>query len=197
MMQARLSISVYLEDRTTYDEIMARYRKRVQAYIYLEKDGSPKVGPGDNPRDINDYWHNPKQFVNGLVQETCRDLAHTGAGIAAIGHIAEIARIQGTDLYAEKDFADRMKYALELHSQKQLDKYSKPVLCNKALEREFEGCEFPNPLLVSFPFSSFFSFSKKRRGKKNEMQTFFHSNIRSTLTNPSSKSSRRSRLERL
>jgi hypothetical protein len=60
MMEAAVGISVFLEDRTSYDKAVARFRTRTAAYVYLASDGDlPKTVPGQNldTRDkIVKYW---------------------------------------------------------------------------------------------------------------------------------------------
>ncbi|MGW4025570.1 alginate lyase family protein [Streptomyces sp. NPDC005009] len=115
MMEAAVGISVFLEDRASYDKAMAKFRTRTAAYVYLESDGAlPKTVPSQNldTRDkIVKYWQNQSTFVTGLTQETCRDLTHTGYGISSVSHIAETSRIQGQDLYGT-DVGERLRHAL-------------------------------------------------------------------------------------
>jgi hypothetical protein len=93
MTEAAIGISVFLDDKASYDKAVAKFRGRVPAYLYLTSDGSlPKTAPGSNlnTRDkIINYWHGQSTFVNGLSQETCRDFTHTGYGLAAIANFAE------------------------------------------------------------------------------------------------------------
>ncbi|MFI8212706.1 alginate lyase family protein [Streptomyces werraensis] len=115
MMEAAVGISVFLEDRTSYDKAMAKFRTRTAAYVYLASDGPlPKTVPSQNldTRDkIVRYWQNQSTFVTGLTQETCRDFTHTGYGISSISHVAETSRIQGQDLYGT-DVGERLRHAL-------------------------------------------------------------------------------------
>ncbi|MFJ8073223.1 alginate lyase family protein [Streptomyces sp. NPDC096176] len=138
MTEAALGIAVFLEDRAAYDKAVAKFRGRVQAYIYLTSDGSlPKAAPGsglDTRDEIVSYWQGQSTFAwNGLSQETCRDLTHAGYGFSAISHIAETSRIQGQDLYPE--IADRLRHTLGLHAKYQLG--AEPVpgnLCGGSLK---------------------------------------------------------------
>lgn len=136
MIEATIGISVFLEDRTSYDRAVARFRNRMPAYFYLTTDGSVPRGPGggiDTPAEIINYWHGQSTFVNGLSQETCRDFTHTGYGISSATHIAETSRIQGRDLYPE--FADRLRHALGFHAKYQLGEPAPSWLCNGTLHR--------------------------------------------------------------
>ncbi|CAG7852436.1 SubName: Full=Uncharacterized protein {ECO:0000313/EMBL:CCA74309.1} [Serendipita indica DSM 11827] len=133
MMEAAQAISVFLEDKTSYDKAMTKYLGRVPAYVYLTTDGDyPKGAPGSpqtTKAAIIDYWQGQTTFVNGIAQETCRDFVHTGYGIASIGHVAETSRIQGTDLYTG-DIGTRLRYALGFHSQYELGASVPTWLCN-------------------------------------------------------------------
>lgn len=70
----------------------------------------------DTREKIVKYWQGQSTFVTGLTQETCRDLTHTGYGIASISHIAETSRIQGQDLYGT-DAGERLRHALGLQAK--------------------------------------------------------------------------------
>jgi Alginate lyase len=135
MMEAALGISVFLEDRTSYDRAVAKFRGRVPAYIYLTGDGSLPKGPPnsgiDTSAEIIKYWQNQSTFVDGLSQETCRDFTHTGYGISAISHFAETTRIQGQDLYPE--IGERLRHALGFHSKYQLGTAAPSWLCGGGL----------------------------------------------------------------
>ena len=125
MMEAAQGISVFLEDGASYDKAMTKYLGRVPAYVYLLSDGSyPKAAPGSGlttEAQIKKYWYNQQTYQeNGIAQETCRDLTHTGYGISSISHVAETSKIQGTDLYTG-DVGNRLRYALGFHSKYQLN----------------------------------------------------------------------------
>ncbi|MER7662688.1 MULTISPECIES: alginate lyase family protein [unclassified Streptomyces] len=136
MMEAAIGIAVFLEDRTAYDKAVTKFRGRVPAYIYVASDGAlPRTAPGSglNTRDkIIGYWQGQSTFMDGLSQETCRDLTHTGYGLSAISHFAETTRIQGQDLYPE--IADRLRHALGLHAKYQLGTPVPGNLCAGSLK---------------------------------------------------------------
>lgn len=119
MMEAAVGISVFLEDRASYDRAIARFRARAAAFVYVTADGAqphyPPVGSVDTRAELIGYWHGQSTFVDGLAQETCRDFVHTGYGISAISHVAETTRIQGVDLYPE--LQDRLRHALGFHTR--------------------------------------------------------------------------------
>lgn len=137
MTEAAVGISVFLEDRASYDTAMARFRTRAAAYVYLASDGDlPKTVPSQNlnTRDkIVSYWQGQSTFVTGLTQETCRDLTHTGYGISAISHIAETSRIQGQDLYGT-DVGERLRQALGFQARYQLGAAVPDWLCGGSLK---------------------------------------------------------------
>ncbi|MFI5474283.1 alginate lyase family protein [Streptomyces cacaoi] len=139
MTEAAIGISVFLEDRTSYDKAMAKFRTRTAAYVYLASDGElPKTVPSQNlnTRDkIVAYWQGQGTFVTGLTQETCRDLTHTGYGISAISHVAETSRIQGQDLYGT-DVGERLRQALGFQAKYQLGTAVPSWLCGGSLNQE-------------------------------------------------------------
>ncbi|MFI1655943.1 alginate lyase family protein [Streptomyces sp. NPDC020472] len=136
MTEAAIGIAVFLEDRAAYDKAVAKFRGRVPAYIYLTGDGAlPKAAPGsglDTRDELVRYWQGQTTFVDGLTQETCRDLTHTGYGLSAISHIAETSRIQGQDLYPE--VADRLRHALGLQARYELGQPVPSWLCGGTLK---------------------------------------------------------------
>ncbi|MGX1885841.1 alginate lyase family protein [Streptomyces sp. NPDC055287] len=137
MTEAAIGIAVFLEDRTSYDRAVTKFRGRVPAYIYLTSDGAlPKAAPGsglDTRDEIVRYWQGQTTFVNGLTQETCRDFTHTGYGLSAIAHIAETSRIQGQDLYPE--VAERLRHALGFQAKYELGEAPPSWLCGGTLHR--------------------------------------------------------------
>ncbi|MFJ8793694.1 alginate lyase family protein [Streptomyces sp. NPDC102462] len=137
MTEAAVGISVFLEDKASYDRAMATFRTRTAAYVYLASDGDlPKTVPSQNlnTRDkIVSYWQGQSTFVTGLTQETCRDFTHTGYGISAISHIAETSRIQGQDLYGT-DVGERLRQALGFQSKYQLGTAVPDWLCGGSLD---------------------------------------------------------------
>jgi hypothetical protein len=136
MMEAAVGISVFLEDKTSYDTAMAKFRTRTAAYVYLASDGSvPKTVPSQNldtTAKIVSYWQGQSTFVTGLTQETCRDFTHTGYGISAISHVAETSRIQGDDLYGT-DVGERLRQALGFQAKYQLGTAVPSWLCGGSL----------------------------------------------------------------
>ncbi|WP_440073640.1 alginate lyase family protein [Streptosporangium sp. OZ121] len=135
MMEAALGISVFLEDRVSYDKAVAKFRGRVPAFIYISSDGAlPKAPPGsgiDTRAEIINYWQGQSTFMDGLTQETCRDFTHTGYGLSAISHFAETTRIQGQDLYPE--ISERLRHALGMQAKYQLGAAVPSSLCGGTL----------------------------------------------------------------
>lgn len=105
MAEATMNIGVFTNDRATWDNGVGDWRNHVKGSFYLASDGSKPNFPANTiMKDSNylEYWSSPKQFVNGLAAETCRDASHTAMGLAAALDGAETARIQGLDLYGEQ-----------------------------------------------------------------------------------------------
>ncbi|MGN9820769.1 alginate lyase family protein [Streptomyces sp. SD11] len=136
MMEAAVGISVFLEDKASYDKAMAKFRTRTAAYVYIASDGAlPKTVPSQNldtTQKIVNYWQGQSTFVNGVTQETCRDFTHTGYGISAIAHIAETSRIQGQDLYGT-DVGERLRHALGFQAKYELGEAAPSWLCGGSL----------------------------------------------------------------
>ncbi|MFM9597856.1 alginate lyase family protein, partial [Streptomyces scabiei] len=77
----------------------------------------PVPPPGENKTTtaaLVSYWYNQSTFVDGLSQETCRDLGHVQYGLAAMINAAETARVQGVDLFTLE--RDRIAAGLEYHA---------------------------------------------------------------------------------
>ncbi|CAL9525013.1 hypothetical protein SUDANB145_03905 [Streptomyces sp. enrichment culture] len=132
-----ISAAVFLNDHQTFDHALRRFRDRVPAYFYLEKDGELPFTPAGSSiatrERLVSYWHQQKTYKDGVTQETCRDFAHVGHSIAATAHIAETAWHQGVDLYAE--VKDRLKAALALHARQQRADTAPAWLCGGEVER--------------------------------------------------------------
>lgn len=89
MMEAALGISVFLDDKSSYDKAMAKALSRIPAYVYLTSDGPyPKAADGSGlttKEQIIQFWQGQSTFPeSGISQETCRDFVHTGYGIASM-----------------------------------------------------------------------------------------------------------------
>jgi hypothetical protein len=118
MIDAVINIGVFLDDQALFDQGVAMWRERVPAFAYLEEDGELPVEPprGDKTGEaLIEFWHGQRTFVDGLSQETCRDLGHVQYGLAAMINAAETARIQGVDLYGEEE--ERIRATLEFHAR--------------------------------------------------------------------------------
>lgn len=126
MVEAMLGIAVFTEDRALYKHAEAMWLARVPGYFYndaLDK-GQPRK-PADRP-DLPS-WYGQSVFdksTDGVAQETCRDLGHTGYGIAATMDAAETAHIQGDKLYETE--AQRLMQTMEFHAPLYLHRGSAP-----------------------------------------------------------------------
>lgn len=132
--QAMMDISILSEDRGLFDRATTLWRDFLPSYVYLESDGtSPKASPWcKKAQESAARWHQPKSFVDGLTQETCRDFEHTAYGLAAIMNVAESARLQGVNLYQDEasQAERRISKAMELHSAQQNHANGKKDLCS-------------------------------------------------------------------
>ncbi|MEV0243321.1 alginate lyase family protein [Streptomyces sp. NPDC050674] len=134
---AVISVAVFLGDHRVFGHALERFRERVPAYLYLEKDGPvPLTVPGsgvDGPQRMASYWFGQTTYRDGVSQETCHSFRHVGASLAATAHIAETAWHQGVDLYGEIE--DRLAAALALHARHELDGHAPEWLCGGRVER--------------------------------------------------------------
>jgi len=133
MIEGTMGIAVFTDDRPLFDHAVEMWHQRVPAYFYLEPlDGDH---PKPAPRPGNSFgWSGQKVFnasLNGITQETCRDLGHTEFGIAATMNAAATAYLQGIDLFsAEKD---RLAAALDFNSFYELGNPPPSDLCGGTL----------------------------------------------------------------
>lgn len=122
MLEAALSIAVFLDDTALYKSVLDRAKQHIKSYIYLDTDGERPVTPAwsnyQTPARVATLWQNDASYFNGRTQETCRDLEHASYGLASISHMLETAYIQGEDLYATSsgDYGTRLQTALEVHA---------------------------------------------------------------------------------
>jgi hypothetical protein len=129
-------IAVFLEDQALFEQALSMWRARLPAYVYLTSDGpTPVLPPGGavTQSGLTAFWFNQTMLVDGLSQETCRDLTHTQYGLAAIVNTAETARIQGIDLYTEQ--AKRITAGLEFHAKFETGAPAPSWLCGGVLGR--------------------------------------------------------------
>jgi hypothetical protein len=118
MIEAVINIGVFTDDRATFDKGVTMWRERVPAYVYIASDGPTPVPPPRGAKTgaaLITFWYGQSMMMDGLSQETCRDLGHVQYGLAAMINAAETAMIQGVDLFAEQ--ADRITAALEFHAK--------------------------------------------------------------------------------
>ena len=135
MIEATIGMAVFLDDKAHFDSAVSMWKKRVPAYFYLKSDGALPIAPDKGnygtQAAIIKYWQGQSTFVDGLCQETCRDLGHTQFGLAATLNAAETALIQGVDLYSLEE--KRLTATLEFHAN-YLDGATIPTwLCGGAL----------------------------------------------------------------
>lgn len=104
---ASINIGVFNDNVEVFLRGISIWRATLPAYLYQVQDGPNPVPPlnwsaaQSSTDNLNKLWHNQIPLVNGLSQETCRDLGHVSWGLAALANGAETARIQGVDLQSE------------------------------------------------------------------------------------------------
>jgi len=105
MVEAMMGIAVFTDDRTLLDYAEKMWHERVPAYFYNFKIDGDHAKPLPRGTDRT-TWNGQTIFdasTSGIAQETCRDLGHTGYGIAATLNAAETAHIQGDKLYESEE----------------------------------------------------------------------------------------------
>ncbi len=116
MIEVMISIAVFDDNQALFDKAVARYKKRLPAYIYASADGPKPLLPDPTAtQNLVTFWYGQTTYMDGLCQETCRDLRHVQHGFGGLIHTAEIAWHQGVDLYSERD--NRLMAGLEFHAQ--------------------------------------------------------------------------------
>jgi hypothetical protein len=116
MIEGMMGIAVFTNDRALLDHAEGMWHERVPAYFYNARlDGDhPHPLPRGEGRTT---WYGQTTFdatTNGVAQETCRDLGHTGYALSATIAAAETAHIQGATLYESEE--PRLIAALEFHA---------------------------------------------------------------------------------
>jgi hypothetical protein len=115
MIEVMISIAVFDDNHPLFDQAVARYKKRLPAYIYASADGPTPIPPDPSVTNIATFWYGQTTYMDGLCQETCRDLRHVQHGFGGLIQTAEIAWHQGVDLYAER--GNRLLTGMEFHAQ--------------------------------------------------------------------------------
>jgi hypothetical protein len=128
MIEGMMGLAVLSENSTLWEHATTFWSQRVPAYFYISSDGDKPV---PSPRG-GTWWFNQLVFnssVDGICQETCRDLGHMQYGLAALINAAETAYVQGLDLYGTEQ--TRLVAALEFHAHLLLPNVTAPdYVCN-------------------------------------------------------------------
>lgn len=104
---ASINIGVFNDNAEVFLRGISMWRATLPAYIYQVQDGPNPVPPLNwsakqiSTDNLKGFWYKQTPLVNGLSQETCRDLGHVSWGLAALANGAETARLQGIDLLSE------------------------------------------------------------------------------------------------
>ncbi len=110
---AMMAIAVFNEDEALFRQGLARLKIRSPAYFYLTADGPTPPSIEGDQGDLNKFWYNPLKWIDGLMQETCRDNGHHAQfALGSALHVAEVAWHQGVDVYTENQA--RFTAAMEL-----------------------------------------------------------------------------------
>lgn len=130
--EALVNMSVFLDDKIMFNDAIKKWKSVLPSYVYLKEDGEEPNGNSWCP-SIKKSWNNPVKYVDGLGQESCRDFEHLAYGLSSILNVAQTAKIQGVDLFNDKETKakQRLIKSMELHSKYQLDPKNSPQLCKK------------------------------------------------------------------
>ncbi|MFB9378584.1 alginate lyase family protein [Kineococcus gynurae] len=118
MAEATINIGVFLDDQAVFADGIGDWREQTRAHIVSDSDGIRPLVPANTTVTeayLATYWKNPRRWVPGLSQETCRDLSHAAMFFAAALAGAETARIQGMDLFDEE--SERLRTGMEFHAR--------------------------------------------------------------------------------
>lgn len=165
--EALVNIAIFNKDEKGFHHAISRWKSLLNSYIYLPWDGARPMDTAwfaRTDQEVMEKWGNPPRLVAGMPMEFCRDLPHSGYGIAALINVAETARIQGIDLYQE--YSTRLvqgmetlsKYSLDLYDQK--SDYSQ--ICGKPISGWPRGTLFigynhyANRLGMTLPYTKAF-----------------------------------------
>ena len=152
MLQAMFGMAVLAENATVWNRATGFWAQRVPAYLYLsEIDGS---APYYAPRKSGSFTWNGQTVFNasfdGICQETCRDMGHTGMGIDAMVGSAETAWAQGIDLYAMHQ--NRIRIGLEYNAY--FATFSGAFGTQPGALYVYVPCLTPLLLSASFPYNA-------------------------------------------
>lgn len=112
--EAHFAIAIFTDNRTEFNNAVARWKTRVKTYIYQKSDGAtPLEYPAGNVNINSSKWNGTKVFVDGLCMETCRDLGHMKLGVNSMMYAAQSAYEQGVDLFSLEQ--KRLSDFFELH----------------------------------------------------------------------------------
>jgi hypothetical protein len=122
MSETTMGIGVFTNNRNTFNAGVALWRKYTPSIVYMKSDGTSPVPPSNQfptPASLKSYFFEPTSWIDGLEQETLRDLGHTMMGLGGLANTAATAEIQGVDLWGEQK--TRLVAAYELHACYELD----------------------------------------------------------------------------
>jgi len=114
MIEGTMNIAVLSENRDLFNSAVTMWRQRIPSYFYTTSDGSKSIPA---PRGTYD-WHGQNVWnsnVNGICQETCRDMGHTQFGLNGALNAAATAATQGVDLFGEQQ--TRLVAAMEFNAR--------------------------------------------------------------------------------
>jgi hypothetical protein len=133
MVEGMLALAVFDENQALWDHALEMWKKRLPEYIYASADGPLPVipNPAWSKSQVVSFWNGQSTFMDGLCQETCRDMGHTQQGLGSLVHGAEIAWNQGVDIYSRND--NRLMLGMEFQAKYMLGEKPPSNLCGGKL----------------------------------------------------------------
>ena len=119
ILEVRMAVAIFTEDEDLWNESLRTWRHRIRTSIYQTSDGKTPVRFGDqSDAFMRKWWYGAWQagvWVDGISQETCRDMPHNQMGLKGMTATAEMAWNQGVDLYGEEK--QRLADYMEFHAK--------------------------------------------------------------------------------
>ena len=142
MIDAMTGIAVFTDDHALLKHAETMWLQRVPAYFYNSALDGPHPRPLPRGGSKTSWYGttNLNASVDGMAQETCRDLGHTSYGISSTMAAAETSHIQGGKLYEAEE--KRLVPALEFHAHLLLRKDPVPALVCGGAVHYAQGASF-------------------------------------------------------
>ena len=133
--EAHIAIAIFFDDKAMLDKAFKQWKDNAPSYFYITSDGDYPPAP-NRPFSVSSYksaWWGATKFVQGMTQETCRDLNHQQLGTRSIFNGLAMAQVQGVDLLAGTNMRYRLSQFLETQAKWMEDKRAPSGICPKPI----------------------------------------------------------------